>query len=314
LRTARSEYRSSFFTPQASSMSTNWLRDAESRVSVPFENTRTGTRWNLCWHLMEEPNETRRLRIVVLDGRVLRNTDRFRIEPKGQKQATRRRPRSGLEQSKVGVNGMTQPSASTKRRAATGARPPGRPRSAAAHEAILHSAVALFIEQGFEGMSVEGVAARAGVGKATIYRRWPSKEELVIDAVTQVFAEAATPDTGTVRDDLVQSGRELHVLMSSSLTGEVFPRMAAEVARRSPLGRLYGERVIGPRRAIFGEALLRGIERGELPESTDVELAIDQLVGTLLLRKLTGRLKRSDPTLVERVVDMLLAGLRAEKV
>jgi AcrR family transcriptional regulator len=174
--------------------------------------------------------------------------------------------------------------------------------------------VALFIEQGFEGMSVEAVAARAGVGKATIYRRWPSKEELVIDAVTQVFAEAATPDTGKVRDDLVQSGRELHVLMSSSPTGEVFPRMAAEVARRSPLGRLYGERVIAPRRAILGEALRRGIERGELPKSTDVELAIDQLVGALLLRKLTGRLKRSDPTLVERAVDMLLAGLRAEKV
>jgi len=209
---------------------------------------------------------------------------------------------------------MTQPSASTKRRAATGARPPGRPRSAAAHKAILHSAVALFIEQGFEGMSMEAVAARAGVGKATIYRRWPSKEELVIDAVTQVFAEAATPNTGMVRDDLVQSGRELHVLMSSSPTGEVFPRMAAEVARRSPLGRLYGERVIGPRRAILGEVLRRGIERGELPESTNVELAIDQLVGVLLLRRLTGRLKRSAPTLVERVVDMLLAGLRAEKV
>jgi AcrR family transcriptional regulator len=206
---------------------------------------------------------------------------------------------------------MTQPSASTRRRAATGTRPPGRPRSAAAHEAILRSAVALFIEQGFEGMSVEAVAARAGVGKATIYRRWPSKEELVIDAVTQVFAEAATPDRGKVRDDLIQSGRELHVLMSSSLTGEVFPRMAAEVARRSPLGRLYGARVIGPRRAIFGEALRRGIERGELLESTDVELAIDQLVGALLLRRLTGRLKRSDPELVERAVDMLLAGLRA---
>jgi AcrR family transcriptional regulator len=83
------------------------------------------------------------------------------------------------------------------------------------------------------------------------------------------------------------------------------------VARHSPLGRLYGERVIGPRRAIFGEALRRGIERGELPESTDVELAIDQLVGALLLRRLTGRLKRSDPALVERAVDMLLAGLRA---
>jgi hypothetical protein len=78
--------------------------------------------------------------------------------------------------------------------------------------------------------------------------------------------------------------------------------MAAEVARRSPLGRLYDERVIGPCRAIFGDAL-RGIERGELPASTDIELAIDQLVGMLLLRRLTGRLQRAESDLAERAVD-----------
>ena len=83
--------------------------------------------------------------------------------------------------------------------------------------------------------------------------------------------------------------------------------MAAEVARRSRLGRLYGQRVIGPRRATFAEALRRGIRRGELPPDTDVELAIDLLVG-LLLRRLTGRLGRSDPT-PDRAVDVLLAGL-----
>jgi AcrR family transcriptional regulator len=210
---------------------------------------------------------------------------------------------------------MMQPSLSTHplsthRRAATAPRP-GRPRSATAHEAILQAAVALFIEQGFEGMSLEAVASRAGVGKATIYRRWSSKEDLVIDAVARVFAEPAAPDTGNVRNDLVQSGRELQVLMSASPTGEVFPRMAAEVAKHSPLGRLYGERVIGPRRALFGDALRRGIERGELPATIDTELAIDQLVGVLLLRKLTGRLKQADADLAERAVDMLLFGLRA---
>jgi len=185
---------------------------------------------------------------------------------------------------------------------------PGRPRSPQAHQAILDAAVALFIEDGFEGMSVEAVAARAGTGKTTIYRRWPSKEDLVIDAIAQVLATAPTTDTGSVRQDLRRLGRELHGLMSSSATGGVFPRMAAEVARRSRLGRLYGQRVIGPRRAAFAEALRRGIQRGELPEGTDVELAIDLLVGGLLLRRLTGRLGRADPT-PERAVDILLAGL-----
>jgi len=175
------------------------------------------------------------------------------------------------------------------------------------------AAFELFIAQGVEGMSIDAVAARAGVGKASIYRRWRSKEELLIDAVIEVFAEASRPDMGNVRDDLVQSTRDLQVLMSSSPTGDVFPRMAAEVARRTPLGRLYGERVIGPRRAIFGEMLRRGITRGELPKAIDVELAVDHLVGTLLLRRLTGRLKRSDPYFAEQAVDLLLAGLRSRE-
>ncbi len=190
---------------------------------------------------------------------------------------------------------------------------PGRPRSAQAHQAILDAAAALFIEEGFDAMSVEAVATRAAVGKATIYRRWPSKEDLVIDAIAQVFAEAPRPDTGSVRDDLVQMGRELHLLMSSSVTGGVFPPMAAEVARSSRLGRLYGGRVIAPRRAGLAEALRRGIERGELPADTDVELAIDMVVGTFLLRRLTHRLKRSDPAMAERAVDLVLAGLRARE-
>ena len=193
------------------------------------------------------------------------------------------------------------------------ARGPGRPRSAVAHEAMRRAALTLFIEQGVEGMSIEAVATKAGVGKASIYRRWRSKEELVIDAVIEVFADASIPDTGRVRDDLVQSTRDLQALMSSSPTGDVFPRMAAEVARRTPLGRLYGQRVIGPRRTLFEETLRRGIARGELPHSTDVELAVDHLVGTLLLRRLTGRLKRSDSAFAQRAVDLLLAGLRSRE-
>jgi AcrR family transcriptional regulator len=189
------------------------------------------------------------------------------------------------------------------------ARQPGRPRSTSAHSAILDAAVALFVDKGFEGMSVEAVAAAAGVGKTTIYRRWRSKEELVLDAIAARFEEPSMPNTGNVRDDLVQSARELHLLMSSSATGAVFPRMGAEIAGRSRLGRLYGERVIAPRRAIFARALARGIERGELPKDTDVELAIDLVVGALLLRRFTGRLRRSDTSLPECLVATILTGL-----
>jgi len=191
--------------------------------------------------------------------------------------------------------------------------PVGRPRSATAHRAIVEAAVALFVEAGLEGASVEAVAARAGVGKATIYRRWRSKEDLVVDAVIQVFAEPVRPDTGSVREDLVRCARELQELMTTSPSGEVFPRMVAEVARGSVLGRLYGERVAAPRRGVLAEAIARGVQRGELPSSVDAELLVDVLVGTLLLRRIQGGLAGSSPGLAESVVDLLLAGLLADQ-
>jgi AcrR family transcriptional regulator len=215
-------------------------------------------------------------------------------------------PARGIRGLRSGMGQRTD----TKGSPAGGVRPPGRPRSATAHAAILDAALALFIEQGAEAMSMEAVAAGAGVGKATIYRRWASKEDLVVDAVAEVFSDPAMPNTGDVRRDLEESARELHALMSSSRAGAVFPQMASEVAKGSPLGRLYAARIIGPRRAVFEQELRRGIERGELPKAIDIELAIDHLVGTLLLRKLTGRLKRSDAGVADRAVDLLLTGLR----
>lgn len=204
---------------------------------------------------------------------------------------------------------MSNRAPTIKKDASSPDRRPGRPRSARAHASILHAAVELFIQGGSEGTSVEAVALRAGVGKATIYRRWPSKEDLLIEAIEHVFAEPLTPDTGSVRNDLTLIGRDLHMLMTSRLTGGVFPPMAAEVARGSRLGRLYGQRVIGPRRAILEQALRRGIDRGELSGDFDLELAIDLLVGTFLLRRLTHRLKRSDSELPDRAVDIVLTGV-----
>ena len=76
------------------------------------------------------------------------------------------------------------------------ARAPGRPRSAQAHRAILDATIELFVESGYEGLSIEGVAARAGVGKTTIYRRWSSKEDLIVDAIGELIFtwSPRTPD------------------------------------------------------------------------------------------------------------------------
>lgn len=192
-------------------------------------------------------------------------------------------------------------------------RPPGRPRSEQAHRAILNAAIDLFVEEGFEGMSVEGVAARAGVGKTTIYRRWSSKEDLVIEAIDELIFDVHPPDTGSVREDLVEMLTTVQTLMTTSRAGEVFPRMAAHVAGASPLGRAYLQRIIAPRFALLQGMIARGVERGELPPQVDPELVRALLVGPIILWKLTGVLgPRGARGRAEKIVDTVLRGLRTD--
>lgn len=153
------------------------------------------------------------------------------------------------------------------------ARSLGRPRSARAHQAILDATIDLFVEQGYQGMSIEGVAARAGVGKTTIYRRWTSKGDLILDAIEELLFDVHPRDTGSLRDDLADLLVQLQTVLTSSRFGEVFPRMVPEIAAGSPLGRAWLEQVIEPRFAILRSMLRRGVDRGELPKDVDLEVA-----------------------------------------
>jgi AcrR family transcriptional regulator len=192
------------------------------------------------------------------------------------------------------------------------ARAPGRPRSEQAHRAILAAAIDLFVEQGFEAMSMEGVASRAGVGKTTIYRRWSSKEDLIAAAIGELIFDAQPPDTGSLRQDLVEMVVIIQTIMTSEPAGEIFPRMASHVAGKSPLGRAYLERVIEPRFAVLQQMLGRGVERGELPSDVDAQMVRALLVGPVLTWKLLGRLTRQGAReRAERIVDTVLAGIRA---
>jgi AcrR family transcriptional regulator len=192
-----------------------------------------------------------------------------------------------------------------------------RPRSPRVDSAIRDATLGLFAEGGFDGMSVDAVAARAGVGKAAIYRRWPTKEDMVLAAIADAFDEPVEPDTGTVRGDLLRCAEDLHRLMTGAVTGGVFPPMSAELARGSRLGRAYAQHVVGPRRELFARALRRGIERGELP------VGLDLLVGTLLIRRLTSRLapepaqsggQHPPASVPEDLVGLVLAGLRPRPI
>jgi AcrR family transcriptional regulator len=192
------------------------------------------------------------------------------------------------------------------------ARAPGRPRSVAADRSILSAALDRFIADGYQGMSIEQVAAQAGVGKATIYRRWPSKEALITDAVSSFSEELTAPDTGSVKGDMLALARQIVKLASSSPSGRCFARMAGEMGTNPELAKVYKHKVIAHRRTIVGKVITRGIERGELRQDLDVDLVIDMLVGPLLYRALIKRAASAETgKLASRLIDTLLVGISA---
>ena len=161
---------------------------------------------------------------------------------------------------------------------------PGRPRSAVADAAILEAATKLFCDLGYEGLSMEGVAAKAGVGKTTIYRRYPTKLDLVM-AVNGCLSAGMTPDpdTGSLRDDLRVLARNFHAMLSQTDAGRAIPKVLAAKLANPELARAHEAFVAGRRDITIG-VIRRGIERGELPSGTDPTLIADLITGPLFLR------------------------------
>ncbi|HYD51334.1 MAG TPA: TetR/AcrR family transcriptional regulator, partial [Gemmatimonadaceae bacterium] len=114
-------------------------------------------------------------------------------------------------------------------------RAPGRPRSALAHAAILEAAVALIREQGFDALTIDGIAARAGVGKATVYRRWRDKETLVVEAVGRIVADFPSPDTGSVERDLQRMMLDTLGLYRDPASAKLLSGLIAAIARSAPI-------------------------------------------------------------------------------
>jgi len=153
-------------------------------------------------------------------------------------------------------------------------RRPGRPRSEEADRAIEASALDLLVADGFDGMTIEGVAARAGVGKATIYRRWPTKGQLVLDAVVHRCAEhIISPDTGSLHGDLVELFEAL--LVKFRRDGSILRAFAAATAKSADLADTFQRTFLDERRSAMRDVLARGVARGELPADADLELLGD---------------------------------------
>jgi AcrR family transcriptional regulator len=190
-------------------------------------------------------------------------------------------------------------------------RVPGRPRDARADRAILDAALQSFIIDGYEGMSMEGVAARAGVGKTTIYRRWPSKKELIVAAMDTLFEDLRVPETGDVRADLSSIVRQAHRFITETKAGEVLPRMIVELASGTPLGRTYFEKVMRPRLQVIVGALDAAKERGELRADLDDHLALASIIGTMMFLRVTRTLPKTKGDLPDRLVTQLIEGMQA---
>ncbi len=189
-------------------------------------------------------------------------------------------------------------------------RPRGRPRSAIADQAIREAAVDLFAERGFEGVSVEDVAERAGVSRATIYRRYPSKVDLIVEAGACLASDdIAFPDTGNLRDDLRGLARSLVKAFKDSPAGRVMPVMVFERRRYPELDAGY-RRFLSDRKTRTRQVLRRAVERGELPSDTDVAVMSSMLVGPIFHRLLITQEPLND-AFVDALVDALLRGFGA---
>jgi AcrR family transcriptional regulator len=186
----------------------------------------------------------------------------------------------------------------------------GRPRSERARRAILKAAGELLERDGFTAVTMERIAERAGVSKATIYRWWPNKAAVMTDSFLELMVADTSPlDTGSAREDLRLRLRGLaHMLAGRS--GRFVAALIAESQTDSEVAEALRTHWISVRRRETRPLLRRGIERGELRSDLDLEVAIDALYGPVYWRMLTGYAPLNDD-FVDRLVDHVMVGLRA---
>lgn len=153
--------------------------------------------------------------------------------------------------------------------------------------AIFDATIDLLAEVGFAGLTIEGIAARAGVGKTTIYRHWCSKARLVDEAVRARVAHVSTPDTGTLVGDLTLAIEAVIALISTPPISALLPSLIDAAERDPEMARLHAE-FTSERRQLMRALLQRGVARGEIPAPADIELLCDMIAGPVLYRRLVS--------------------------
>lgn len=190
-----------------------------------------------------------------------------------------------------------------------GKRPPGRPRSEEARLSILQTTLRVLAETGFSNLTIEEVADRAAVGKATVYRWWPDKAALIADAfASSTVSKLHFPDTGSVDTDMSQQMRQL-IKIFRGRRGRIVSAILAAGQSDKNLIAAFRERFLKPRRREAYATLDRGIVRGELRRDIDRDLLLDSLYGPIYMRFLLQH-DRLTPDFVDHLCALVLGGAR----
>jgi AcrR family transcriptional regulator len=190
-------------------------------------------------------------------------------------------------------------------------RAPGRPRSPAADAAILATTIRLLTEQGYDAMSIDGVAAAAGVGKATIYRRYPGKRELVVAAISSIAATLPPPpDSGSTRNDLrVLIRQTLDVVARGGVGFAMMGTLLARERDDPELMALFRSRVLAPRLEVIDQLLRRGIDRGDVRPDIAIDVVPQAIVGAIFAGRVIGA--SEDEPWLDTVFDTVWRGIAA---
>jgi AcrR family transcriptional regulator len=188
------------------------------------------------------------------------------------------------------------------------ARTRGRPRNADADTAILAATRALLAERGWPDLTIAEVASRAGVAKTTLYRRWPGKADLVVDAMAELFSHLEVLDRGSMLQDALATVGQYVELLQLPETQAALLALSAEADRDDTLRAKVIDKVIDPQRHLVYEAWERACRRGEVEGETDIDLIFDMICGTLVHRILIKG-QPVDEDYLTRFVSVVLAGL-----
>jgi AcrR family transcriptional regulator len=187
-------------------------------------------------------------------------------------------------------------------------RKPGRPRDDTLDAAVIEATLDLVEEEGLGSVSMDAIAERSGVSKASIYRRWDGKGELLVDCVAGLVSAVQPPESADVREVLLGILTQMRRFFTRAKAGQLFPWLVGEVAAGSDLGRRYAETVIIPRRAMVAGVIRSAVDRGELRSDLDVDMAVDMLTGPAIMQKLIGSYASRAEDWEEQLIDHLLRG------